>query len=358
MIAITGVGAVCALGRGADAVFDALCAGRTGIGPAWPDAPPLAVVSGGPHLGADLALEAVREALGDLTGVGLVGASTAGDMAEGEPAYREVLEGAEVSPAFLWTQLADSPTARVARALGLTGPRLTLSTACTSGAAAIGVAADWVRSGRVPAVVAFGVDALCGTTVYGFRSLGLTSPDRCRPFDVARDGMTVGEGAGAVLLESAAHADARGAEVLAWLAGYGSAGDAHHMTAPHPDGAGARRAIAAAEPGTVDYVNAHGTATELNDAVEAAVLADLFPGVPISSTKGATGHTLGAAGALEAVITVQALRRGVVPPNVGLREGIAGLDLVRQARQAALKRALTVNLAFGGSCTALVLEAA
>ncbi|MBX2800182.1 MAG: beta-ketoacyl-[acyl-carrier-protein] synthase family protein [Myxococcales bacterium] len=368
MIAVTGVGAVSALGGTAPSTFEAVCAGRSAIASCgtWAGAPAVATIAGGPHLGSDLAEQAVREALAqagcDATDLGLVGASTAGDMTLGEPSHFALLRDGTVQPDFLWTQLPDSPTLAVARRLGINGPRLTVSTACTSGAAAVGVAADWVRRGRCQRAVAFGVDALCGTTVYGFRSLGLISPDRCRPFDAARSGMSVGEGAGALVLESGASARARGAEVIAWLSGYGSASDAHHMAAPHPDGRGARAALdqALAQAGDardVGYVNAHGTATELNDATEVAVFADRFADVPLSGVKGALGHTLGGAGALEAVITALSLQRCVLPPNVGVREALPGIELLREPTEARVARAVSVNLAFGGASTALVLEA-
>ncbi|MCO4747469.1 MAG: beta-ketoacyl-[acyl-carrier-protein] synthase family protein [Proteobacteria bacterium] len=357
MIAVTGLGAVSAFGHGVEPLFAALASGQSAI--ALREGTPVSALADGPHLGSDLAISAVREALGDCPTVrlGLVGASTAGDMVVGEPAYARTLAGAPPNEHFFWTQLCSRPTDSVADAFGITGPRLTLSNACVSGAAAIGVAAAWIRSGRVDAAVAFGVDALCALTTSGFASLGLISSTGARPFDSTRDGITLGEGAGAVLLESKAHAEARGATPIAWLAGYGNAMDNHHMTAPAPDGRGLRRAIAQAVTGPVDYINAHGTGTKLNDASEAGVFGDLFPGTPVSSIKGAIGHTLGAAGAIDAVVAALALDRGVLPVNAGLTTPEFALEFVKEPTRVPLSTALTVNSAFGGNSTALYLVA-
>jgi 3-oxoacyl-(acyl-carrier-protein) synthase len=278
-------------------------------------------------------------------------------MGVGEDAFARHQRGEPLDPdRYLWSQPCHRPTRAVVRALGATGPALTMSTACTSGATAIGVGLDLLRSGRARRVVAFGTDALCQLTTSGFAALGLHSAAGCRPFDVDRDGMCLGEGAAALLLELGTGDRPPLAEVL----GFGTAVDAHHLSTPDPEARGAIAAmhaalteaeIAASELG---YVNAHGTGTVLNDAMEALALGRVVPGVPVSSTKGATGHTLGAAGALEAVFTVLALRDGALPPNVGVRSPVPGLDLVRHTRRAPLSRAMSVNFAFGGHNTALV----
>lgn len=362
MIVVTGVGAVCALGDTADVVFAALCRGESGIRSRWDGVGPVARVAG-TSTGSSLAERAVAEALGagvDPDGLAVVGASTSGDLSLGEAAFGEQVRGEVVrNPGdYLWTQLCDRPTRRIANALGATGPVLTASTACTSGATAISIAADQVRSGRVRAAVAFGTDALCRTTTHGFASLGLHSAVGCRPFDIDRDGMCLGEGAAALLIERADDARARGARPLAVILGTGNTQDAHHLSTPDPSGGGAiramRRALADIDPADVGYVNAHGTGTVLNDAMEQLALGSVVPRAAVSSTKGATGHTLGAAGALEAVFAVLALRDGVLPPNVGLERPAFDLDWVRAARPARPSVVMSVNFAFGGHNTALV----
>jgi len=247
-----------------------------------------------------------------------------------------------------------------------------VSTACSSSAFAIALAAETIRRGEAPIALAIGTDGLCRLTYAGFDALQALDPDRCRPFDRDRQGLSLGEGAAALVLEDAAHARARGARARAALAGWGTATDAHHVTAPHPDGAGALAALAAAlgdaglAPEAVSYVNAHGTGTPQNDAVEVAVLRRVFgrrlPHVPVSSTKSQLGHCLGAAGAIEAVVTVLALDEGIVPPTVSLRTpdpAWADLDLVPNAgRRAPLDVAVTSSYGFGGHNVTLALARA
>ena len=364
MIAVTGLGAVSGFGDGVPALCEGVWSGATAIGRRpFPEAGPAAVLAGGPHLGTDLGLRVAREALADApldrAHLGLVVGSTAGDMVLGEAAYLATCDGAAPDDDFVWAQRCDRPAHAVARALGLGGPRLTVSNACSSGVAAIGIALDWLDEGRVDAALVLGVDALCRLTAYGFGSLGLVSERPCRPFDRARDGISLGDGAAALLLERAGERPE--ATPLAYVRGYGNAQDAWHMTAPHPEAAGLQAAIEAAlgdlDASEVGYVNAHGTGTKLNDASEGALYQRMLPGAAVSSTKGATGHTLGAAGTLEALITVVALHRGVLPPNAGLDDPELELDLVREARPASVRHALSVSAAFGGNCTAVRLEA-
>jgi 3-oxoacyl-[acyl-carrier-protein] synthase II len=208
---------------------------------------------------------------------------------------------------------------------------------------------------------------LCATVFAGFNALHAISPTPCRPFDRARNGLSLGEGAAVLILERAADAAARGARVHAALLDYGTSADAHHLTAPHPDGTGAilamRRALARAgvAPAAVDYVNAHGTGTPLNDAAEIKAVRAVFGAaagtLAISSTKAALGHTLGAAGAIEALATIIAVRDGFLPPTVGLEEPEdPDLDFVpRQSRPAALRLALSNSYGFGGNNTSLVI---
>ncbi len=362
MIAITGIGAVCALGSTPEGVFEALCAGRSGLAPDPEARGPTARLLQGSFCTSDMALYACRQALGDYpepAELGLVGASTSGDMSVAERAWKAWREGEELeSPRhFIWRQLAHVPTQRVAWELAIQGSRSTVSTACTSGTVAISNAVDLVANGLAPAALAFGADALCTITRQGFGSLGIYSPEPTRPFDRERRGMNLGEGAGALLVEDLDHARARGARPLAIVAGSGNASDAHHLTAPHPDARGARAAIQQALGGEgVDVVNAHGTGTPLNDAMEATALAPL--GAAVSGVKGAIGHCLGAAGTLEAVIAVMTLQRGIVPPNVGLENSDFELDLVRTAREMKIERVLSVNFAFGGHNAAIALRKA
>lgn len=368
MIAVTGLGAASALGWGVDPLFDGLLAGRAPFSEApWGTGGMVARLEGAPEAAA-MALAAAREALlglDDPEGLAVVGGSTAGHMRLGEVAWEEVLRGETPRDPthYVWRQLCHEPVRLVRDALGATGPCLTLSTACTSGAAAIGVAADLVATGRARRALAIGVDALCRTTLEGFGALGVRSERPCRPFDRDRDGMSLGEGAGALLLEARETAEGRGAVPLALLSGYGNASDAHHLTAPHPEGRGARAAIRAAlggvPPATVDFVCAHATGTPLNDEMEARVLREETPNAAVGAYKGSLGHTLGAAGALEAVIAILVLHQERIPPSTGLvvpDAAAEGLDLVREARRAHPTWALSVNFAFGGNNTALLFR--
>ncbi len=253
----------------------------------------------------------------------------------------------------------------LAREFGLGGPCTSFMTACSSGANAIGRAALLIARGEAEVMLAGGADSLSRITLNGFHSLQLVSPDGPRPFDAQRTGMTVGEGAGMLVLESLEHAKARGAKIPALLSGYGHSCDAHHLTAPHPQGAGAFAAMkdalrsAELEPGDIGYINAHGTSTLDNDRTEALAIARLFgdAAVPVSSTMRFFGHTLAASGAMKAVLCVEALRQRKLWPNLGLRTALAEaqLDLVREIRQApGLKHVLSNSFGFGGNNAALV----
>ncbi len=368
IIAITGVGAVSALGQGAAALFEGLCAGHTGLAgaPTWGERGPAGMLDGGAdRRSSALALLACREALGSDTlppGLAVVGATTSADMRASEPAWAALAQGHEPADpdSFVWPQLCHLPTQVVARAIGAQGPRMTISSACTSGACAVGVAAELIMAGRAPAALAFGADALCDTTIHGFASLGLYDPQPCRPFHADRQGLNLGEGAGALLLEPLAAAIARGAQPIALLAGYGNTSDAHRLTAPEPGGLGAARAIRDAlgshEPAEVGWVCAHATGTPINDEVEADVLRRELPRAAVTGIKGAVGHTLGAAGALEAVVTALAVQLGRLPPHAG-SDGSAfpGLNLVAAEQRRPLRAAMSVNFAFGGHNTALLV---
>ena len=240
-------------------------------------------------------------------------------------------------------------------ALGTRGPCLTVATACSSSAKVFAKAERLIRLGLADAAVVAGVDTLCGSVLFGFNSLELVAQEACRPFDVARRGISIGEAAGFALLERSGEADAP------LLLGYGESSDAHHMSTPHPQGLGARLAMSDAlaraglAPGDVDYVNLHGTATIKNDEVEAALVADLFDAnTRASSTKGYTGHTLGAAGILEAVLTLLAMGQDLVPGtlNSAAPDPACGPQLAFANEARAIRIALSNSFGFGGNnCT-------
>lgn len=292
-----------------------------------------------------------------------LGTSTSG-MLQTELAYRRREPDGALPADFDYaaTHNTFSVSDFVRRSLGLQGPAVAVSTACSSGAKVFGSAARLMEAGLIDAAVVGGVDSLCLTTLYGFHALQLVARTPCRPFDAARDGISIGEAAAFALLEPLEPHTPPGAVVLT---GVGESSDAYHMSAPHPDGLGAHAAMSAAlrdagrTPEQVDYINLHGTGTQSNDAAEGHAVAALFgPQVPVSSTKGATGHTLGAAGALEAVISALALRQGLIPGGVNTTEVDAGLAInyVTASRPAELACVLSNSFGFGGSNCSLLLE--
>jgi 3-oxoacyl-[acyl-carrier-protein] synthase-1 len=247
---------------------------------------------------------------------------------------------------------------------GLTGPAMAISTACSSSAKVFAAAARQLACGTIDAAIVGGVDSLCLTTLYGFASLQLTSSQPCRPYDAARNGISVGEAAAFALLERAPAAPAAGAILLL---GTGESSDAYHMSSPHPEGLGAKLAMQAAlrsaglNPADIDYLNLHGTATPANDAAEGKAVTALFgDSVPCSSTKGATGHTLGAAGAVEAIICALALSHDLLPgsPNTEQLDPNIPLQYLLKARNGKLRHALSNSFGFGGSNCSLILGVA
>jgi len=282
----------------------------------------------------------------------LVGTSTS-SIGASEEAYAR-LEPDGRYPADLRRPIVHTPHSLgdfVQHALGLTGPSMTIATACSSSAKVFAQAERFMRAGLVDAAVVGGVDSLCGSILFGFNSLELVSPELCRPCDVARRGINLGEAAGFALLE-------RDAASGPWLIGHGESSDAHHMSTPHPEGLGARVAlmdalaragIAAAD---VDYINLHGTASAKNDEVEARLVAELFPADTVaSSTKGWTGHTLGAAGIVEAAISLLALEHGLMPGtlNAATLDPACGPQIRRENVEGNCRRALSFSFGFGGS---------
>jgi 3-oxoacyl-[acyl-carrier-protein] synthase II len=260
--------------------------------------------------------------------------------------------------------LKGNPAEAVARAVGATGPTMTVVNACSSSSDAIGVAMAWLRAGLCDVAIAGGTDELSRIPICGFGSLSVFSREPCRPYDRDRQGLNLGEGAGVLILETAASARRRGVTPVLCVAGYGAACDAHHLTAPRPDGAGLEAAIsisltdAGVMPADICFVNAHGTATRDNDKVEGGVLARMFGlDIKVLSTKGFTGHTLGAAGGLEAAFTLLALREGWIPASPGFetRDEDIPIGAVRERTAISGRWAVSTSLAFGGNNASLVI---
>lgn len=305
--------------------------------------------------------------LAEETGVVIGGG--AGGLLEAEAFFRDYLNrGAKRARFSRLAPVSCAATANhLAEKFGLWGPRTTLMTACSSGATAIGLARDLIRAGAATLVIAGGTEPLSRLTFASFNALQAVDPAYCRPFSGNRAGLTLGEAAGILILESLASARGRGAPILGEVLGYGVTGDAHHMTAPDAGGSGAARAMAAAltdaglAPAAVDYINAHGTATPLNDLMETRAIKAVFGGragkIPVSSTKAMHGHTLGASGALEAVVALLAMTEGFIPPTIHHEtpDPECDLDYVTSGARAAAPRVVLSNsFAFGGNNTTLI----
>jgi len=308
------------------------------------------------------AVAAARERYGAARIGVFIGTSTSGIL-ETELAYRRRDPQTRALPAsfrYHTTQNTYSLGDFVGRYLGLTGPSFVVSSACSSTAKVFGNAARMIAAGACDAAVVGGADTLCLTTLYGFHSLQLTSSRPCRPFDADRDGISLGEGAGFALLEKPAGPAASDAVMLL---GVGESSDAYHMSTPHPEGAGAKlamqRALQAARLGAadIDYINLHGTATRTNDVAEDKAVVELFgSATPCSSTKGATGHLLGAAGITEAIISMLAAQHGLLPGSAHTRSVDPALksDYLLDSRESRVRRVLTNSFGFGGSNCSLV----
>jgi 3-oxoacyl-[acyl-carrier-protein] synthase II len=398
-VVITGLGAISPLGTGAERLWAGLLAGESGIreiqafdtqpysvhrGGVVPEFDPLDYMS--PEIAARAgqasryAIAATRLALDDarldLTAyapdrVGVCLGTTSAEIAAIEEATVIAHKaGPEAVPATLWAQVpASQIPGFVAAAFGFSGPNTLVPTACAAGNYALGFALDQIRSGRVDMMIAGGVDPFSQIAFTGFHKLASMAPDVPRPFSADREGMMVGEGAGVLVLETLDAARARGATIYAEVLGYGLSCDAHHMTAPHPEGRGAydamSRALAHAGVGAsaVDYISAHGTGTPTNDKIETLAVQRLFGDratqVPISSIKSMLGHTMGAASALEAIACVLAIRDGRLPPTANFRvpDPECAVDCVPNvARQAPVAVALSNAYAFGGNNAVIVLS--
>ncbi|TDT28124.1 3-oxoacyl-[acyl-carrier-protein] synthase II [Streptomyces sp. BK208] len=398
-VAVTGLGLVTAAGLGVDATWEGVLRGRSAgakddrlaglpvdIACAVPGLDPARHVDRRSALFHDrfvqLAIVAAREAVADAgldpltwdgARVGVVVGCGLGGVSTWEAQHRRLLERgpAGVSALLVPMLVPNMAAGHLAMDLRALGPNLVTATACASGGTALGIAARLLRDGTCDIVVAGGSEAgISPLMVTGFAQMGALSrrveepAAASRPFDADRDGFVIGEGSGMLVLERVADAEARGAAVRARLVGHGASADAHHVTAPDPEGAGALRAMEAAlaQAGVtgrdVDHVNAHGTSTPLNDAVEAAVLGRLLGDrATVTSTKGVLGHTLGAAGAIEAALTVLCVERSTVPPTANLlrQDVAAGLDVVAGApREQKVELAMSNSFGFGGQNAVLV----
>jgi 3-oxoacyl-[acyl-carrier-protein] synthase II len=401
------MGALTPVGNDVDTTWESLVAGKSGIGPVTHfDASDFQTRIAGEVKGFDpfallgrkearrldrytqLAMVASRQALEDsglkitpdntyrvavIIGSGVGGVSTIVDEVH-------VLRDRgpnRTSPFLVPMMLQDTAPGMVAIAYGIRGPNMAVVSACATGANAIGEAAEMVRYGRVDAAVAGSSEAgIIPLAMAGFNAMGAMSrhneePERAsRPFDKNRDGFVASEGAGVLVLEALEHAQARGAKIYAEVMGYGASADAYHITAPEENGAGAAAAMrmaldqAGLQPADIDYLNAHGTSTPLNDKSETAAIKTVFGeaayDVPISSTKSMIGHLLGAGGAVEAIVCVKVLREGIIPPTINYEtpDPECDLDYVpNTARRKVVRRAMSNSFGFGGHNACLILAA-
>ncbi len=387
-VVITGLGVISAFGQGVKPFWEALCNGESGIrtltclpletlririGAEVPSYTPDDFFSSDEHRLMDrfsqFAVISAREAVADagmtaeeLTGSAcIIGTGCGGRVADDESFQRLYKQGkSRGHPLTVPLVMANAAASQVSMHLGITGPVFVIASACASAAHAVGQAMAMIRSGLVDVAIAGGTDApFTYGTLKPWEALRVMTSDTCRPFSRDRSGMVLGEGAGAVVIESLAHAKKRGAYIYAELAGCGMSADAGHITDPSPEGAA--RAIQAAlddasmRPDEVDYVNAHGTGTRANDLSETRALHRVFgehaARLLVSGTKSMHGHPLGAAGALELVATVLAIRDRRVPPTANFTEPDEGCDLdyvPNQAREKRVRAALSNSFAFGG----------
>lgn len=384
-VAVTGLGCLCAAGADLPACLETLFRGERRPQPPvrfssghplrYPVFEATAALPGDETLlrTARMAIAAAGEAIANagwqpaaLAGrrVGVIVGTTVGSAMNNEQFYRAFRAGGEPEMAAIDRFLGSNPASAVARAFGLNGPCQTVVNACSSGTDAIGLGAAWIRDGLCDVVLAGGSDELCLVTYNGFISLMITDSTPVKPFDQRRKGLNLGEGAAFLLLESEAVRQERQQAARAFVAGYGSACDAYHLTAPHPQGDGLKRALAealAASGATAEqiaFVHAHGTGTQDNDKVENRVLAEMLPGIPFLSSKGFTGHTLGASGAIGAAFAIAFLNQGRVPGNIGFAEADPDLPAtpVQGITPVHGTLALCQALAFGGNNAVLVFS--
>jgi 3-oxoacyl-[acyl-carrier-protein] synthase II len=322
------------------------------------------------HRASHMMIQALKEVVTqaqqfepELTVIG----TTSGGMSYGEHYYRSLRQSGNLrhAPTWIANYPAQKPVIDAQEAFGISAPCQVIANACASGTNAIGHAFECVRSGRYQRVLAGGYDALSELVFTGFDSLQASTPEKCRPFDRHRTGMVLGEGAAILALENLELARKRGAPVLAEIAGYGISTDNFHITQPDPSGIGPRQAMeralqsAQVSAQDVDYVNAHGTATVFNDAAEGKAISALFNGVPVSSTKSMMGHSLGAAGAVEAIVCLLGLQHQFLPPNINFGALDNDLDLnivANEAQSAIVRAALSNSFGFGGTNASILMR--
>jgi 3-oxoacyl-(acyl-carrier-protein) synthase len=380
-VVISGMGAICAAGKTTSAILSSFESCRRA--PALPtvfasslDFPVFEVLefSHSPQIMRTLALAyvALDEALlaagltGDLSGlrVGVCLGTTVASQFNNEAWYRRYRSQGQMLPGPIDIYFKGNLAQALAVRMKVAGPALTIVNACSSGADAIGVALDWLSTGLCDIVIAGGADEINHVPYCGFGALGVTSSSPCRPFDKNRDGLNLGEGAGILILETEISARRRSRKIDLFVSGYGGAADAYHLTAPRPDGSGLEAAITVAiaqadlKVGDIVFVNAHGTSTRDNDRAEGRALLRIFgKDLKFLSTKGFTGHTLGAAGALEAIFTALALRHGWIPANIGFEELDEEIGQAPLAVKTSVsgRAALSTSLAFGGNNAAVII---
>ncbi len=390
-VAVTSFGVVSPLGLGVTENLSSLQAGRDAVSevtgfdvsrcraktagqiPTLPPAPEKAHRPSAWHRSSLMVAATMAEAkAGDpaFTPELVIIGTTSGGMSYGEAFHRAHI-GHRHPPeraAWLANYMPQKAVLDGLSACDWSAPTQIIANACASGSNAIGHAFRLIRGGQQMRILCGGYDAISELVFVGFDSLQASTPEKVRPFDRDRTGLVLSEGAAMFCLEDWESAAARQAPILAEVTGYGIATDNHHLTQPHPSGIGPRLAMSRAladarrEPGEIDYINAHGTATTLNDATEAAAISELFgPGtVPVSSTKSMMGHSLGAAGAIEAAFSVLALRHRFLPPNINYAQPdpVCQLEIVaNQAREADVRRVVSNSFGFGGTNASLVLEA-
>lgn len=322
------------------------------------------------HRAARMMIAAVRQALAmdplfkpEMAVIG----TTSGGMSYGENYYRALQGHGRLrdAPAWIANYPPQKPVIDALEASNLTAPCQVIANACASGTNAIGHAFECIRCGRHERILAGGYDAISELVFVGFDSLQASTPDKCRPFDRERSGMVLGEGAAILALEELESAQRRGARILAEISGYGISTDNYHLTQPNPSGIGPRAAMEGAlrsanmAAEAVDYINAHGTATLFNDAAEGKAIAEMFDrNAAVSSTKGMMGHSLGAAGAIEAIVCLLALQHDFLPPNINFRTPDEGVDLnivANESQSAPVRTALSNSFGFGGTNASIVM---
>ncbi len=405
-VVITGLGLVTPLGIGVDETWSALCEGRSGIGEItrFDTTHFITKIAGEvKHFNAEdflpkkdakrterfiayavaaarMAVENARLNIDGTNGhrVGVITGCGLGGLEMLEVTTRTVQEKGpkRVSPFFIPMIIGNMAPGMISIHLGAKGPNISVATACAAGAHAIGDACNTILRGQADAMITGGVESvITPTCIAGFNSMKALStrnddPQKAsRPFDRDRDGFVVGEGAGMLILEALEHARERGAPILAEMAGYGQSGDGYHMTSPSPDGDGMIRCMQAAIDSAgiaceaINYINAHGTSTPLNDLYETRaikkVFGDFAPKVPISSTKSMTGHLLGGAGGIETSFTVMAVKNGIIPPTINLAHAGDECDLdyvPNVARKADITYAMSNSFGFGGTNASLVIK--